>query len=106
MFTAITFTDQVSQVRAMKARNVFVRITKLKLAENVMPHPLGGARSKRRNGTVWKRCSETLQLTIFGAEFMSPFRDTVSFVNGKKCDGNPLQPIHGVGTRQAFRREI
>ena len=30
----------------------------------------------------------------------------MGFVNGEEGDGNALEPLHGVGTRQPFRREV
>ena len=102
----ITFADDVTQVRPVKAGNIFIRSTQLKLRQNVMPHMPSSAGRKRRNGMIGKVPAQPVQLPVFRTEFVSPLGNAVSFVDGEERDGNFLQPSDGVAPRQPLRRKI
>ena len=68
----------------MKAGNVFVRITQMELPDDVVPHPPRRARREGRDGAIRKFLPQARQISVIGTEFMSPFRNTVCFVDRKK----------------------
>ena len=102
----MTFLDQISQVGPMKTGNVFVRLAKLKLFQNVVTNPLCGARSKSCDRTIRKMNPQTAQLSVFRAKFVAPFRDAVCLVDGEKRDRNTPQPRDSIRAGQPLRRQI
>jgi len=48
---------------------------------------LSGAGGEGGDGESGEILAERIELAIFGAELMAPFGDAVSFVNGKKRNG-------------------
>jgi hypothetical protein len=81
---AIAFPDYVTQIGAMKAGDVFVRIAQLKLVNDVVPHALGGARGECRDRNLWKLQAQPAQLAVVRAKFVAPFRNAVGFINCKQ----------------------
>ena len=106
LFPRLAFADQVVQVGAVKAGNVFVGVAQLELRQNVVPHGAGSARRKCCDRVVGKLCVQAIQLPVFGTELVSPFRDAMGFVYGKERDGHVEQPAQRFAARQTFRRQI
>ena len=77
----------------MKTGNVFVRIAKLQLVQNVVPHAPRRAGRERRDRAIRKLLAQAAQLAVFRTKLMAPFRDTVSFVNRKEGCRHRLEPI-------------
>src|SRR5882672_11180839 len=102
----MTFLHQISQVGPMKAGDVLMRLAKLKLLQNVMTHPLGGAGGKSCDRTIGKMHTQTAQLPVFRTKLMAPFRDAVCLVDGEKRDWNTLEPADRIGASQPLRRKI
>src|ERR1700726_4180472 len=74
LFTSSALFNDVTEVRAVKTRNVFVRIAQLKLVDDVVADSLSGTGSKSRNWPLRKIGAQRVQLTVFWAEFVTPLR--------------------------------
>src|ERR1700685_3690201 len=102
----LIFAHQISKIRAVKAGDVFIGLAKLELRQNVVTNVARGAGRERGNGMIGKMRAQAAQLPVFGAEFVSPLGDAMSFVDGKKGDRNFLQPADGISASDAFGRQI
>src|ERR1035438_6345970 len=96
----------VSQVRAVEAGDVFVRLAQAQLVQNVLPHALGGARRERRDRLVRKIRPQRTQLPVIRPELVPPLRNAVRFVDGEKRQRQLLQPPHRILPRQPFRGKV
>ena len=106
LLDAVALADQITQVRTMKAGNVFIRLAEMELGENVSPDVFGCAGGEGGDGAVGKALAQAAELAVFGAEFVSPLGDAVGFVNGEKLDGHLLEPTQRIGTGEALGRKI
>ena len=106
MLHAVTLAHEIAQVRAMEAGNVLIGIAQLQLRQNVVSHVARGARRERCDWVMRELSTQTAQLPVFRAEFVSPLGNTVGLVNGEKRNRHLLQPSKCIGALQAFRREI
>ena len=96
----------VAQVGAVEAGDIFVRIAKLKLLEDVVPHALRGAGGEGGDGLTGKVLPQGGELAVFGAKFVAPFGNAVRLVDGEERQRHAAQPGDGIVARQAFRRKV
>src|SRR5688500_2155797 len=96
----------VTQIRAMKAGDVFVRFAQLKLFENVMPDTSRSASGESGDRLIGKVLAQRAELPVFGPEFVSPFGDAVRLVNCEKSQRNTAKPGDRILPGQALGREV
>ncbi len=106
LLDAVALAHQITQIGTVKAGNVFIRLAQMELRQYVRANMTRRASRKGSNRTVGKSLAQAAELAVFGTEFVSPLRNAVGFVNGKKCDGHLLQPSQGIGAGKALGREI
>ena len=87
----------------MEARDVLVWLPKLKLFQNIVPYAPRCARRERGYGLVRKIAPERTELAVFRAEFVTPFGNTVRFIDREERERHALEPRHCVLTCEAFR---
>ena len=85
----------------MKACNVFVGIMQLELVENVVPHVTSRTRRERRDRAIGKVPAQPAQLPVLGTKFVTPLRNAVGLIDGKKRDRHLLQPSQSVSRAAA-----
>ena len=90
----------------MEAGDVFVRIAKLELLEDIVAHAPGGAGGEGGDGLIGKVLPQRAELAVLGAKLVAPFGDAVGFVDGEKSQRNALKPAERIGPRQTFRRKV
>ena len=86
----------------MKAGDVFVGVVQFQLLQNVMAHAAGGACGECGDRPFREVSPQGTELPVFGAEFVSPFRDTMRLIDGKKSKRHLLKPRDGLRSREAF----
>ena len=103
---AATLADQVAEVGAMEAGNVFVGIAQRELGENVVPNLTGSAGGEGRYGAIWKALPQPVQLAVLGTKLVAPLGYAMGFINGEEGNGNVLEPGEGVGSLEPLWRQI
>src|SRR5580704_2790706 len=106
LFASAAFLDDVTQVRTVKTRDVFVGIAQLKLVNNIVTHSLSRTRGESCNGLFRKIGAQRAHLSVLRPEFVAPFRNAVRLVNHKKRNRHVAKPLDSVGAREALRRKI
>ncbi len=102
----IALARDVAQILAVETGDVQIGFAQLQLFQNVVTNLLGGTGRKTRNRQIRKSRAQTAQLAVVRAELMSPFRDTVRFVDREKSHWHLAQPIKRIPPRQPLRRKI
>ena len=69
----IAFVHHVTQIGAVKAGNVLVRIAQAELVNDVVPDPACGAGGKGSDGKVREMDAQRAELPVIGPELVSPF---------------------------------
>src|ERR1700685_1597021 len=103
LFASSAFFNDVTQVRPVKTRDVFVRIAQLKLVDDIVAHSLSGAGGESCDWTLWKIGAQGVHLPVFRAEFVAPFRDAVRLINHKKRNRHTEKRLNRVAAPEPLR---
>ena len=106
MRSGVTLADDVSQIGAAKAGDVFVGVTEAELLDDIVADALSGAGGEGDNGEVGKKFAEAAKLAILGAEVVAPFGDAMGFVDGEEGNRHAAEPGGRAVEGDAFRRKI
>ena len=103
---SVGLADDVAEIGAAEAGDVFVGIAQAELLDDVAAHAFCGAGSEGGDGAVGKNLAQAAELAILRAEFMAPLGNAMGFVDGEKGEGETLEPFHGAAEGDALRRQI
>ena len=102
----LALVNHISQILAMEAGDIAIRLAHLQLLQNVVPHLPRGACRKRRNRQRRKLRPQPAQLPVVGTEFVSPLGNAMRLIHRKKADRHFAEPLEGIFRRQPLRRKI
>ena len=96
----------ITEILAMKAGDITIRLAHLQLLDNVVPHLPRRARRKRRNRQRRKTRAQAAQQPIVRTKLMSPLRNAMRLIYRKKAHRNLRQPLKRISRRQPLGRKI
>ena len=100
------FQDAIGEVGAIKAADENCGGPKFELGEDVLPDPLSGGGGEGEERHVWKKIAELSELPVFGPEIMSPFTDTMGFVDGNESWGPVFEFLEKERLHQALGSDV
>ena len=106
MRSGVTLADDVSQIGAAKAGDVFVGITEAELLDDIVADALSRAGGEGDDGEVRKKFAEAAKLAVLGAEVVAPFGDAMGFVDGEEGNRHAAEPGGRAVEGDAFGRKI
>ena len=101
----------VVQVGPVEAGHVHARLAQRELPHDVLPDPLRGRGGERSDRYVGEARAQPMQLAVFRAEIVAPFRDAMRLVDDQRRNAvSRLQPRHDLAfefrLQQPLRRDV